>query len=70
MEHWCLDEANLCGSGFFFIDITLVVEVFIALHDHIGRWAGLFQSVSLTHLTPSRQKIRQVQLITVMANSR
>lgn len=58
LEHCCCDEAHLCARVLFLIYIALVVEVLVALHHHVGHWAGLFQSLALIYLTPSRREMR------------
>lgn len=36
---------------FFLINVSLIVELFVALDNHVRHWAGLLQRVSLVHLT-------------------
>lgn len=42
---------------FFLINVSLIVELFVALDNHVGHWAGLLQRVSLVHLTSDQTEL-------------
>lgn len=51
------NPTHLWSSVFFVVDVTLIVELFVSLDDHIGHRAGLLQSVGFIHLTPDGQEV-------------
>lgn len=42
---------------FFLINVSLIVELFVALDNHVRHWAGLLQRVSLVHLTSDETEL-------------
>lgn len=42
---------------FFLINVSLIVELFVALDNHVRHWAGLLQRVSLVHLTSDQTEL-------------
>lgn len=53
-DQWC---SYLRGCMFFLVNVSLIVELFVALNYYIGDWAGLLQRVSLIHLTSDEREL-------------
>ena len=62
-------EVHLRCGIFFVVDVALIVELFVSLHDDVGHRDGLLQSFCFLHLTSNetgserKEEINKVKVL-------